>query len=77
MASEQSAIQTNSLSLAPPAAQNSYFVKNPISLVFEMILIFYTFFITLYFKMFRVFLPKSKKSVKEKVVLVIYYTFKI
>lgn len=59
------------LPLAPPAdAQNSRMVKNPISLIMEMVLIFYMFLVTLYFKMFRVFLPRSKKSVKGKVVLV-------
>lgn len=67
--------QTIPLPLAPPDAQKSFAVKNPISLIIEMVIIFYMFLVTLYFKMFRVFLPKSKKSVKGKVVLVIHFMY--
>lgn len=58
------------LPLAPPATQMSWLVKNPISLIFEVVLIFYMFLITLYFKVFRLIIPKTKKSVNGKVVLV-------
>ncbi|VVC43043.1 Hypothetical protein CINCED_3A016460 [Cinara cedri] len=58
------------LPLAPPASQTSWMVKNPISLVLEVVLIFYMLLITLFFKIFRIILPKSKKSVNDKVVLV-------
>ncbi|XP_050532618.1 estradiol 17-beta-dehydrogenase 11-like isoform X1 [Daktulosphaira vitifoliae] len=55
--------------LAPPS-KISWSIKNPISLIFEVVLIYYMYWITLYFKMLRVFLPKSKKSVKNNVVLI-------
>lgn len=65
--------QTTPLPLAPPDAQKSTAVKNPISLIIELVIIFYMFLVTLYFKMLRVFLPKSKKSVNGKVVLVMNF----
>lgn len=58
------------LPLAPPASKTSWMVKNPVSLLLEVVLIFYMFLFTLLFKTFRLVLPTSKKSVNGKVVLV-------
>ncbi|XP_025195853.1 short-chain dehydrogenase/reductase family 16C member 6-like isoform X2 [Melanaphis sacchari] len=56
--------------LAPPSTEELWTLKNPISLILEILIIFQMFFVTLFFKMFRVFLPTSKKSVKGNVVLI-------
>lgn len=61
---------TKPVPLAPPSTQEPWGLKNPIPLVLEMLIIFQMFFVTLFFKMFRVLLPKSKKSVKGNVVLI-------
>jgi len=66
---------TKPVPLAPPSTQQSWILKNPIPLVLEILIIFQMFFVTLFFKMFRVFLPSSKKSVKGNVVLVNYNIF--
>ncbi|XP_050439825.1 17-beta-hydroxysteroid dehydrogenase 13-like isoform X2 [Adelges cooleyi] len=55
--------------LAPPSSSRGC-VKNPIVLVFEIIVIYYMYIVTIYFKMLRVFLPQARKSVKDNVVLV-------
>lgn len=57
--------------LAPPAPQKpSRFAKNPISLVLEMLLISLMLLVTMYFNALKAILPRSKKVVKGKVVLV-------
>lgn len=62
--------------LAPPSTEISK-VKSPIALYWESTLIFWMFFVTMFFKMFRSIQEKSKKSVRGKVILVskekIYY----
>ncbi|KAL4112302.1 hypothetical protein QTP88_016116 [Uroleucon formosanum] len=56
--------------LAPPSTQVKWTLKNPFPLVLETIIIYHMFFVTIFFKMFKVFLPELKKSVKGKVVLI-------
>ncbi|XP_022176951.1 short-chain dehydrogenase/reductase family 16C member 6-like isoform X2 [Myzus persicae] len=61
---------TKTVPLAPPSTQEPWTLKNPIPLVLEILIIVQMFFVTLFFKTFRVFLPKSKKSVKGNVVMI-------
>lgn len=55
--------------LAPPSTDISK-VKSPLSLYMETAIIFWMFFVTIFFKMFRSIKQKSKKSVRGKVVMV-------
>uniref|UniRef100_A0A2S2PZJ2 Short-chain dehydrogenase/reductase 3 n=1 Tax=Sipha flava TaxID=143950 RepID=A0A2S2PZJ2_9HEMI len=56
--------------LAPPLTNIPWMVKNPLSLLMEIVLIFFMYLVTLYFKCLRVILPKLEKPVNGKVVLI-------
>ncbi|KAL4112300.1 hypothetical protein QTP88_016116 [Uroleucon formosanum] len=65
-----SKMENTTSELAPPSTQVKWTLKNPFPLVLETIIIYHMFFVTIFFKMFKVFLPELKKSVKGKVVLI-------